>query len=166
MEPDGIEEESASEVEELGTTRKLDLGYFTTPPRCPLMVRRGARGAFELFLYLADRFLENNGQPVVADHKALCRACGLDPQAPHSRSAVSRLLGSLRTGFGVMEYEPGKRHRPQIRLARLCPVFPLELADVDTRVGCPELRLHTLPAVEIGCVPMLKEKWCSDGSAI
>jgi hypothetical protein len=81
------------------------------------MVRRGARSAFELFLSLAHRFLEGNGEPVLANHKALCHACGLDPDGPHSRSAVSRLLRSLRNTFGVIDYEPLQRRRPQIRLA-------------------------------------------------
>ena len=82
----------------------------------------GARGAFELFLDLAHRFLESNGEPVLANHKAMCRACGLDPDGPHSPSAVSRLLRSLRNTFGVIDYEPLQRRRPQIRLAPAHPV--------------------------------------------
>ena len=103
------------------TGRKLDLAYFTEPGRCPLMVRRGGRSAFELFLYLAHRFLESNGEPVLANHEAMCHACGLDPDGPHSWSAVSRLLRSLRNTFGVIDYEPLQRRRPQIRLAPARP---------------------------------------------
>ncbi len=116
-----MQDESASQASEARPQHKLDLGYFTEPGRCPLMVRRGARGAFELFLYLAHRFLESNGEPVSAEHKLICRACGLDPDGPHSRSAVSRLLRSLRNIFGVIDYEPLQRRRPQVRLAPARP---------------------------------------------
>ena len=81
------------------------------------MVRRGARSAFELFLHIAHRFFEGNGQPVLANHKDMCHACGLDPDSPHSRSGISRLLRSLRSTFGVIDYQPVQRRRPQIRLA-------------------------------------------------
>jgi hypothetical protein len=101
--------------------QKLDLAYFTEPGRCPLMVRRGARRAFELFLYLAYRFFENPGQPVPADPEAMCRACGLDPEGPYASSAISRLLRSLRNTFKVIDYEPRQRRRPQIRLAPARP---------------------------------------------
>ncbi len=112
-----MQDESSAQASEPRAHHKLDLGYFTEPDRCPLMVRRGARGAFELFLYIAHRFLKSTGEPVSADHEAMCRACGLDPAGSHSRSAVSRLLRSLRNTFGVIEYEPLQRRRPVIRLA-------------------------------------------------
>lgn len=106
---------------EPGANRKLDLAYFTEPSRCPLMVRRGARSAFELFLYLAHRYFDGHGQPVLASHQELCHACGLDPEGRHSRSGISRLLRSLRSTFGVIDYEPVQRRRPQIRLAPARP---------------------------------------------
>lgn len=117
MDVDEVQDESSSLTKQLPAQHKLDLAYFTEPSRCPLMVRRGARGAFELFLYLAHRFLESNGEPVLANHKAMCHACGIDPDGPHSSSAISRLLRSLRNTFGIIDYEPLQRRRPQIRLA-------------------------------------------------
>jgi hypothetical protein len=112
---------SSLPTKEAPAQRKLDLGYFTEPDRCPLMVRRGARSAFELFLYLAQHFLERSDEPVLANHKAMCHACGLDPDRPHSRSSVSRLLRSLRRTFQVIDYEPLQRRRPQVRLAPARP---------------------------------------------
>ncbi len=109
------------ETSEPRTNRKLDLAYFTEPSRCPLMVRRGARSAFELFLYLAHRYFEYHGQPVVASHQEMCIACGFNPDGPHSRSGISRLLCSLRSTFGVIDYQPVQRRRPQIRLAPARP---------------------------------------------
>ncbi|NLX98143.1 MAG: hypothetical protein GXY83_18435 [Rhodopirellula sp.] len=100
---------------------KLDLAYFTEVGRCPLMVRRGARRAFELFLHLAHQFFHNNGQPVLVDHTAMCQACGLNPEDPHARSAISRLLRSLQRTFRVIDYEPVQRRRPEIRLAPAQP---------------------------------------------
>lgn len=116
-----MQDESSSQAKQPPAEHKLDLAYFTEPGRCPLMVRRGARGAFELFLYLAHRFFESNGEPVLANHEAMCHSCGLDPDGPHSRSAVSRLLRSLRNTFGVIDYEPLQRRLPQIRLAPARP---------------------------------------------
>ncbi len=121
MEVNALQEESSFEAKEPRALHKLDLAYFTEPGRCSLMVRRGARGAFELFLHLAHRFLEGNGEPVETEHEAMCRACGLNPDGPHSRSAVSRLLRSLRNTYGVIDYEPLQRRRPQIRLAPARP---------------------------------------------
>jgi hypothetical protein len=95
---------------------KLDLQYFTDPERCPLMVRRGARRAFELFLFLAHRTMQSGGRAVRPSHKALCGACGLDPLAPASKPAMSRLLRLLRDDFGVIDYQPVRNRRPEILL--------------------------------------------------
>lgn len=95
---------------------KLDLRYFTEKDRCPLMVRRGARRAFELFLYLAHGFLKSRGQALTPSHEALCRACGLKPQDRASGPAISRLLRQLRDTYGVIDYEPVRNRRPQIVL--------------------------------------------------
>ena len=117
MEVANVRNESGSEMEDRRPQYKLDLGYFTEPGRCPLMVRRGARSAFELFLYLAHRFLEGHGEPVLAEHEAMCWACGLRSDNPHSRSAISRLLRSLRATYQVIDYQPIRRRCPLIRLA-------------------------------------------------
>ncbi len=121
MQHRALETGSAVETNEPRSSQKLDLGYFTNADRCPLMVRRGARASFEVFLYLAHRFLEGNGKPVLAEYGELCAACGLLPDAPHSRSSISRLLRSLRKTFGVIEYQPVKRRRPEICLAPARP---------------------------------------------
>jgi hypothetical protein len=113
--------DSRTEVDLPSAQYKLDLAYFTESGRCPLMVRRGARSAFELFLHLAHQFLDGGGEPVLVDHSAMCHACGLDPEGPYSRSMVSRLLRSLRNTYGVIEYEPLQRRRPQVRLAPARP---------------------------------------------
>ena len=81
------------------------------------MVTRRAQAAFELFLYLAYRFLREGHQPVVPAHEELCAVCGLDPNLSQSRSAMSRLLRSLRATYQVIEYTPIQRRRPEIRLA-------------------------------------------------
>ena len=95
--------------EEHWPQHKLDLGYFTAADRCPLMVRRRARGAFELFLHLAYRFIHGGGEPVVAEHEELCAACGVVPDGLHSSSEISRLLRSLRETYRVIDYrsKPG-----------------------------------------------------------
>lgn len=115
------EESIACQAEILRPRHKLDLGYFTEAGWCPFMVRRGARGAFELFLHLARRFLAGDGERVPVDYEAMCDACGLDPGGVHSRSRVSRLLRSLRTIYGVIDYEPLQRRRPRVRLAAARP---------------------------------------------
>ena len=48
MEVNALQEESSSQAKEPRAQHKLDLAYFTEPGRCSLMVRAGARGAFEL----------------------------------------------------------------------------------------------------------------------
>ena len=119
--PGEVPDEPIMQAAKLCPQHKLDLAYFTEPGRCPLMVRRGARRAFELFVYLAHRFLESPGKPVSANHEAMCRACGLDPAGPYAPSSISRLLRSLRNTFEVIDYEPRQRRRPQIRLAPARP---------------------------------------------
>lgn len=121
MEVEAVQDESSSPANKPRAPHKLDLAYFTEPGRCPLMVRRGARRAFELFLHLAHQFLDGSGEPVIVDHEGMCRACGIDPDGPHSRSAVSRLLRSLRNTYGVIDYEPLQRRRPHVRLAPVRP---------------------------------------------
>ena len=113
--------DDASEKPEPRPPFKLDLSYFTEINRCPLMVRRGARHAFELFMFLADRCLASHGDPVIAEHEALCAACGLKPDNPYSGSAISRLLRSLRETYGVIDFRPVQRRRPEIRLAPARP---------------------------------------------
>jgi hypothetical protein len=76
---------------------KLDFRNFTA--LCPRMVQRRARRAFDLFLYLAGRFLYTGGQAISDSHEQLCQACRLDPLDPASRPAMSRLLRMLR-GIG------------------------------------------------------------------
>ncbi|MCY2996058.1 MAG: hypothetical protein NTY19_50650 [Planctomycetota bacterium] len=107
--------------EEHWPQHKLDLSYFTAADRCPLMVRRRARGAFELFLYLAYRFIHGGGEPVVAEHEELCAACGVVPDSLHSSSEISRLLRSLRETYQVIDYRPVQRRQPRIRLAAAKP---------------------------------------------
>ena len=75
---------------------KLDLAYFTRPDRCPLMVRQRARRAFELFLFLAHRWMASEGQTIAPSHAEMCAACGLDASNPSSAPAMSRLLRLLR----------------------------------------------------------------------
>jgi hypothetical protein len=117
MDVKGMREEPDFQPDEPRPQHKLDLAYFTEPNHCPLMVRRGARSAFELFLWLAHRFLEDNGEPVLVDYKVACVACGLDPENIHSRSSFSRLFRSLLRTFRVIDFEPVKRRQPQVRLA-------------------------------------------------
>ena len=121
MDAADTQNETDLEREESHSQYKLDLDYFTETNRCPLMVRRSARCAFELFLYIAHRFLVSNGRPVLAQHEPMCAACGLQPDSPHSRSSISRLLRLLRETFCVIEYEPLQRRRPQIRLTPARP---------------------------------------------
>jgi len=116
-----IEQETSLSPVESYPQYKLDLAYFTQADRCPLMVRRGARGAFALFLYLAHQYLKNNGEPVLVDYDTLIPVCGIDSANPHARSAISRLLRALRNTFGVIDYQPVQRRRPQIRLAPARP---------------------------------------------
>ena len=79
-------------------------------------MRQRAQSAFELFLFLARRCLKAQGEPISPSHEDLCRACGLDAKHANSRAALSRLLGRLRKTFGIIDYEPVRRRRPQIRL--------------------------------------------------
>lgn len=116
-----MQDDVLSKVYESGLRPRLDLGYFVEPTRCSLMVQRGARRAFELFLYLAYQSLRNNGEPVLVDYQTTCQACGLDPAGSHCRSAISRLLRSLRGTFRVIDYQPLQRRRPQLRLAPATP---------------------------------------------
>lgn len=100
---------------------KLDLRYFTDARFCPAMVRRQARRAFELFVFLSRRSLEALGEPISPTHNQLCRACGLEPDTGHARVTVSRLLRELRSRYGVIAYEPVRRRRPMIRLVPPSP---------------------------------------------
>lgn len=102
-------------------SHKLDLRYFTDARFCPAMVRRRSRRAFELFLFLARRSLDAYGEPISPTHEELCRACRLDPDESHARVTLSRLLRDLRSTFGVIDYEPARRRRPQIRLVPPAP---------------------------------------------
>lgn len=95
---------------------KLDFRYFTNPALCPLMVRQRARRAYELFLYLAGRFLHTGGQEISASHEHLCRACRLDPLDLASRPAMSRLLRMLRETYQVIDFTPVRKRRPSITL--------------------------------------------------
>ena len=104
---------------------KLDLGYFTQPQFCPKMVRHKSRRCFELFLYLAKAFMNAFGQPISPTSIELCHACGIDPAKRHSRTILSRLLRSLRTDFRVIDFQPIKRRRPQIRLLPAMPAANL-----------------------------------------
>jgi hypothetical protein len=108
IEGDGIAQPASS--------HKLDLRYFTLPQFCPAMVRQRSRSAFEVFLFLAHRWLHAQGTPVSPTHEDLCRTCGLEPTHTNARAALSRLLARLRKDFGVIDYEPVRRRRPQIRL--------------------------------------------------
>jgi hypothetical protein len=81
------------------------------------MATRGARRAFELFLYLAHRALAAaDGAAVSPSHEELCRACGLAPAVQASRPALSRLLRELRQRYEVIDFNPVQRRRPEIRL--------------------------------------------------
>jgi hypothetical protein len=111
--------ESDVEADARFPTYKLDLTYFTSPDRCPAMVRQGSRKSFELFVYLAYQFLSELREPVSPTHDELCGACGLDPASPNSRSTLSHLLNKLRSRYGVIEYERVRRRRPRIRLLTL-----------------------------------------------
>jgi hypothetical protein len=95
---------------------RLDLRYFTMSHYCPRMVHDGARRAFELFLFLAYRFLRGRGEPVIASHEQLCAACGLDPAASYARPTLSRNLRALRVKYRVLDFQPVKRKRPAICL--------------------------------------------------
>jgi hypothetical protein len=95
---------------------KLDYRYFSNPALCPFMVRQGARRAFELFLYLAGRFLYCGGREISDSHEQLCRACRLDPTDLASRPAISRLLRMLRETYQVIDFTPVRRRRPAITL--------------------------------------------------
>jgi hypothetical protein len=97
-------------------SHKLDFRYFTDPALCPFMVQQKARRAFELFLHLAGRFLESGGQEISATHEQLCRVCRLDPSNIASRSALSRLLRTLRETYRVIDFVPLRRRRPSIAL--------------------------------------------------
>ena len=96
--------------------RKLDLRYFTTPALCPAMTHDGARRPFELFLYLAHRFLLARGNPIVPTHEELCLASGLNPASPSAQPGLSRALRMLRERYRVIDFTPTKRRRPEIRL--------------------------------------------------
>ena len=49
--------------------RSTNWTWATSRSMAGVMVRRGVRIAFELFLYLAHQFLESSGEPVLANHK-------------------------------------------------------------------------------------------------
>ena len=117
MTPSHSFELDSDELDLRGSGRKLDIAYFTEPGRCSLMVQRRARAGFEVFLYLAHRYLQADGRPVVATHEELCAACGLDPKSAHSSSTMSRLLRSLRETYRVIDFSPIQRRRPEISLA-------------------------------------------------
>ena len=109
-------DEQEQPFDEPQPSRKLDLAYFTEPNRCPLMVTHRARRAFELFLYMAHRCMTSWGEPISPTHEELCLACGLDPQKQVSRPTLSRLLRALRDTYGVIDYQPVRKRRPEIRL--------------------------------------------------
>jgi hypothetical protein len=108
--------ESDFEADDRFPSYKLDLTFFTLPDRCPAMVRQGSRKSFELFIYLAHRFLSEFREPVSPTHDELCDACGLNPRSPNSRSTLSHLLDKLCSRYAVIEYERIRRRRPRIRL--------------------------------------------------
>jgi hypothetical protein len=104
---------------------KLDFRYFTNPALCPLMVQQRARRGFELFLYLAGRFLQGGGQEIADSHQQLCQACRLDPSDLASRPAMSRLLRMLRETYQVIDFTPVQKRRPSITLRAPGPGDPL-----------------------------------------
>jgi hypothetical protein len=114
------------EVEERLPSFKLDLRFFTSDDRCPAMVRQKSRKSFELFMYLAHRFLRELREPISPTHEELCNACGLDPTAANSRSTLSHLLDKLSRRYAVIEYERVRRRRPKIRLRALDPGCQLD----------------------------------------
>jgi hypothetical protein len=113
--------ESDFQADERFPSYKLDLRFFTSADRCPAMVRQGSRKSFELFVYLAHRFLSELREPISPSHEELCDACGLDPRSPNARSTLSHLLDKLRRRYAVIEYERVRRRRPKIRLTDLLP---------------------------------------------
>jgi len=119
---ESLQAETVLQIDDLELDRypffKLDLAYFTLPDRCPAMVRGGSRKSFELFLFLAYRFLAAFREPVSPTHEEMCEACGLDPASRNSRSTLSHLLQKLRDQYRVIGYERVRRRRPQIRLTR------------------------------------------------
>jgi hypothetical protein len=112
------------EVTDRSLSYKLDLTFFTSPDRCPAMVRQGSRKSFELFIYLAHRFLSELREPISPSHEELCEACGLNPSSPNSRSTLSHLLDKLCRRYAVIDYERVRRRRPKIRLLGLQPNSP------------------------------------------
>jgi hypothetical protein len=122
-----LREESEFEADDRFPSYKLDLTFFTLRDHCPAMVRQGSRKSFELFVYLAHRFLAEFGEPVCPTHDELCQACGLDPTSRNSRSTLSHLLAKLRDRYAVIDYERVRRRRPKIRV--VSPTRESQLAE-------------------------------------
>jgi hypothetical protein len=97
---------------------KLDLAFFTLSDYCPAMVRAGSRKSFELFLFLAYRYLAAFREPVSPSYDEMCVACGLDPASRNSRSTLSHVLRKLRDRYRVIAYDRVRRRRPEIRVIR------------------------------------------------